>query len=173
MTAVEIWAPDGLPEIAAGDDLAALFETATADRPLRDGDVVVVTSKVVSKVEGRVVRMDREDAITAETVRVVARRGPTRIVETRHGLVLAAAGVDASNTEPGTVVLLPVDPDESAQALRSALLERLGVAVAVVVSDTLAGPGARDSSTRRSALPASHRSRTFAGRSTNKAIGST
>ena len=140
MTAVEIWAPDGLPEIAAGDDLAALFETATADRPLRDGDVVVVTSKVVSKVEGRVVRMDREDAITAETVRVVARRGPTRIVETRHGLVLAAAGVDASNTEPGTVVLLPVDPDESAQALRSALLERLGVAVAVVVSDTFGRP---------------------------------
>jgi coenzyme F420-0:L-glutamate ligase / coenzyme F420-1:gamma-L-glutamate ligase len=140
VTALEIWAPDGLPEIAAGDDLAALLETATTDRPLRDGDVVVVTSKVVSKAEGRVVRMDREEAITAETVRVVAQRGPTRIVETRHGLVLAAAGVDASNTEPGTVVLLPVDPDASARALRSALLERVGVDVAVVVSDTLGRP---------------------------------
>jgi coenzyme F420-0:L-glutamate ligase/coenzyme F420-1:gamma-L-glutamate ligase len=137
VTELQVWAPDGLPEIAAGDDLAALLETATADRALHDGDVVVVTSKAVSKAEGRVVRMDREEAITAETVRVVARRGPTRIVETRHGLVLAAAGVDASNTERGTVVLLPVDPDASARALRSALLARLGVDVAVLVTDTM------------------------------------
>jgi coenzyme F420-0:L-glutamate ligase / coenzyme F420-1:gamma-L-glutamate ligase len=140
VTELQVWAPDGLPEIAAGDDLAALLETSTADRPLHDGDVVVVTSKAVSKAEGRVVRMDREAAITAETVRVVARRGPTRIVETRHGLVLAAAGVDASNTEPGTVVLLPLDPDASARALRSALLARLGVDVAVVVTDTMGRP---------------------------------
>jgi coenzyme F420-0:L-glutamate ligase / coenzyme F420-1:gamma-L-glutamate ligase len=140
MTELQIWAPDGLPEIAAGDDLAALLETSTADRLLHDGDVVVVTSKAVSKAEGRVVRMDREEAITAETVRVVASRGPTRIVETRHGLVLAAAGVDASNTEPGTVVLLPLDPDASARALRSALLARLGVDVAVVVTDTMGRP---------------------------------
>lgn len=140
MTELQVWAPDGLPEIAAGDDLAALLETSTAARPLHDGDVVVVTSKAVSKAEGRVVRMDREEAITAETVRVVARRGPTRVVETRHGLVLAAAGVDASNTEPGTVVLLPLDPDASARALRSALLARLGVDVAVVVTDTMGRP---------------------------------
>jgi coenzyme F420-0:L-glutamate ligase/coenzyme F420-1:gamma-L-glutamate ligase len=140
MTQLEIWAPDGLPEIAAGDDLVGMLQTATTERPLRDGDVVVITSKAVSKAEGRVVRMDREEAITSETVRVVARRGPTRVVETRHGLVLAAAGVDASNTEPGTVVLLPVDPDASARALRSALLERLGVDVAVIVSDTLGRP---------------------------------
>jgi coenzyme F420-0:L-glutamate ligase/coenzyme F420-1:gamma-L-glutamate ligase len=137
VTELQVWALDGLPEIAAGDDLAALLEASTADRPLHDGDVVVVTSKAVSKAEGRVVRMDREDAITAETVRPVARRGPTRIVETRHGLVLAAAGVDASNTEPGTVVLLPLDPDASARALRCALLDRLGVDVAVVVTDTM------------------------------------
>jgi coenzyme F420-0:L-glutamate ligase/coenzyme F420-1:gamma-L-glutamate ligase len=137
VTDLQVWAPDGLPEIAAGDDLAALLETWTAERPLHDGDVIVVTSKAVSKAEGRVVRMDREEAITAETVRVVARRGPTRIVETRHGLVLAAAGVDASNTDPGTVVLLPVDPDLSARRLRSAMLERLGVDVAVVVTDTM------------------------------------
>jgi coenzyme F420-0:L-glutamate ligase/coenzyme F420-1:gamma-L-glutamate ligase len=140
VTELEIWAPDGLPEIAAGDDLAALLETSTADRPLRDGDVLVVTSKAVSKAEGRVTRVDREEAITSETVRVVAERGPTRIVETRHGLVLAAAGVDASNTLPGTVVLLPLDPDASARALRSALAERLGVDVAVVVSDTFGRP---------------------------------
>jgi coenzyme F420-0:L-glutamate ligase/coenzyme F420-1:gamma-L-glutamate ligase len=140
VTELEIWAPDGLPEIAAGDDLAALLAASTADRPLRDGDVVVVTSKAVSKAEGRLFRMNREDAIRAETVRVVARRGPTRIVETRHGLVLAAAGVDASNTEPGTVVLLPLDPDASARALRSALADRLGIDVAVVVSDTLGRP---------------------------------
>jgi coenzyme F420-0:L-glutamate ligase/coenzyme F420-1:gamma-L-glutamate ligase len=137
VTELHIWAPQGLPEIAAGDDLAALIEISTADRPLRDGDVVVVTSKVVSKAEGRVVGMPREEAITAETVRVVATRGPTRIVQTRHGLVLAAAGVDASNTVAGTVVLLPEDPDASARALRGALLDHLGVDVAVVVTDTM------------------------------------
>ena len=81
----------------------------------------MVTSKVVSKAEGRVVSATREDAIAAETVRVVARRGQTTIAQTRQGFVLAAAGVDASNTAPGTVVLLPEDPDESARRLRKAL----------------------------------------------------
>jgi len=134
-----VWAPDGVPEVAAGDDLAAMLVGALAaeDFALADGDVVVVTSKVVSKAEGRAVRVDREEAITSETVRVVARRGSTRIVETRHGLVLAAAGVDATGTEPGTVLLLPVDPDASARALRSRLLELAGVDVAVVVTDTM------------------------------------
>ena len=134
-----VWAPDGVAEVAAGDDLAALLVAALAaeDFALADGDVVVVTSKVVSKAEGRAVRVDREEAITAETVRVVARRGSTRIVETRHGLVLAAAGVDATGTEPGTVLLLPVDPDASARALRSRLLELAGADVAVVVTDTM------------------------------------
>ena len=96
----------GLPEVEAGADLAGLIADAAPD--LADGDIVVITSKIVSKAEGRVVRSGREQAIDAETVRVVARRGDTRIVETRHGLVLAAAGVDNSNTPPGTVVL-PVD----------------------------------------------------------------
>jgi coenzyme F420-0:L-glutamate ligase / coenzyme F420-1:gamma-L-glutamate ligase len=115
----------GLPEIKAGDDLGALIaEAALAGPGLRDGDILVITSKVVSKSEGRVVRSDRESAIDAETVRVVARRGPTRISQTRHGLVLAAAGVDESNTEPGTVVLLPVDPDGSARRLRKAISAR-------------------------------------------------
>jgi coenzyme F420-0:L-glutamate ligase/coenzyme F420-1:gamma-L-glutamate ligase len=125
----------GLPEIEPGADLAALIADAADD--LRDGDIVVVTSKIVSKAEGRVVHGDREAAIDAETVRVVARRGDARIVETRQGLVLAAAGVDASNTPPGTVVLLPEDPDESARRLRKALRARPGAAVGVIITDTL------------------------------------
>src|SRR5258708_15931571 len=126
---------DGLPEITAGADLATLMgATATG---LADGDIVVVTSKIVSKAEGRVVRADREEAIDAETVRVVARRGPTRIAETRQGLVLAAAGVDASNTPPGTVVLLPEDPDGSARRLLKALRARPGAQVGVIITDTL------------------------------------
>jgi dehydro coenzyme F420 reductase / coenzyme F420-0:L-glutamate ligase / coenzyme F420-1:gamma-L-glutamate ligase len=129
---------EGIPEITEGADLAGLI--AEAATGLADGDIVVVTSKIVSKAEGRVVRADREEAIDAETVRVVARRGPMRIAETRQGLVLAAAGVDASNTPPGTVVLLPEDPDDSARRLRKALQDRLGVRVGVVVTDTLGRP---------------------------------
>jgi coenzyme F420-0:L-glutamate ligase/coenzyme F420-1:gamma-L-glutamate ligase len=128
----------GLPEIAAGADLAGLISDGAPD--LRDGDIVVVTSKIVSKAEGRVIRADRERAIDGEAVRVVARRGQTRIVETRHGLVLAAAGVDSSNTAPGTVVLLPEDPDGSARRLRKALGERRRVSIGVVITDTMGRP---------------------------------
>ena len=127
----------GLPEITAGSDLAALIADA-AD--LRDGDILVVTSKIVSKAEGRVVAASREQAIEAETVRVVARRGPTTIAQTRHGLVLAAAGVDESNTAPGTVVLLPEDPDESARRIRKALHHRTGLSLGVLVTDTMGRP---------------------------------
>ncbi len=129
---------EGIPEITAGADLAGLI--AGAAPGLADGDIVVITSKIVSKAEGRVSQADREDAIDAETVRVVARRGDTRIVETRQGLVLAAAGVDASNTPPGTVVLLPEDPDASARQLRKGLRDRLGVTVGVLITDTLGRP---------------------------------
>jgi coenzyme F420-0:L-glutamate ligase/coenzyme F420-1:gamma-L-glutamate ligase len=125
----------GLPEIGAGTDLAALITDAAPG--LLDGDILVVTSKIVSKAEGRVVTGDREAAIDAEAVRTVARRGQTRIVTTRHGLVLAAAGVDASNTAPGTLVLLPADPDDSARRLRRAIAARCGVNVGVIISDTL------------------------------------
>jgi coenzyme F420-0:L-glutamate ligase/coenzyme F420-1:gamma-L-glutamate ligase len=128
----------GLPEIAAGADLAALIAEAVPD--LRDGDILVVTSKIVSKAEGRVVAVSREQAIEAETARVVARRGPTTIAQTRHGLVLAAAGVDESNTAPGTVVLLPEDPDESARRIRKALHGRSGVTIGVLVTDTMGRP---------------------------------
>ncbi|MFT4123400.1 MAG: coenzyme F420-0:L-glutamate ligase [Microbacteriaceae bacterium] len=147
-----LWAPGGIPEVVPGDDLAALIGDALVAGPdaegpdaegpdaeaLADGDVVVVTSKVVSKAEGRIVpAADRERAIEAETVRVVAARGSTRIVQNRLGIVQAAAGVDASNTPEGTVLLLPLDPDASAAAIRRGLEARFGVRIGVVVTDTL------------------------------------
>jgi coenzyme F420-0:L-glutamate ligase/coenzyme F420-1:gamma-L-glutamate ligase len=128
----------GLPEITAGADLAALICAGITD--LGDGDILVVTSKAVSKAEGRVVTMSREEAIEAETARVVARRGQTTIVQTRHGFVLAAAGVDASNTAPGTVVLLPADPDASARQLRKSVRDLTGAQVGVIVTDTMGRP---------------------------------
>jgi coenzyme F420-0:L-glutamate ligase/coenzyme F420-1:gamma-L-glutamate ligase len=139
---MEILPVEGLPEFAPGDDLAAAL--AGAAPWLADGDVLVVTSKVVSKVEGALVRLEpgedreaaRQRAVDAEAVRVVARRGPLKIVETRHGWVMAAAGVDASNVAADTLVLLPEDADASARRLREDLRRLLGVDVGVVVSDT-------------------------------------
>ncbi|MET9018851.1 coenzyme F420-0:L-glutamate ligase [Actinopolymorpha sp. NPDC004070] len=129
----------GIPEVRAGDDLAALVAEHATD--VRDGDVIVVSSKIVSKSEGRVVAGDdRFAAIRSETVRVVAERGPTQIVQTRHGFVMAAAGVDASNVEPGRLLLLPLDSDDSARRLRRGLTERLGVRIGVVVTDTFGRP---------------------------------
>ncbi len=132
----------GLPEFAPGDDLAAAIARAEPD--LADGDVVVVTSKVVSKVEGRLLPVppgaDREAlrrrAVEDEAVRVLARRGPLAIVQTRQGWVVAAAGIDASNVGSDALVLLPEDGDASARRLRDRLRELRGVDVAVVVSDT-------------------------------------
>ena len=124
---------EGIGEVAAGTDLVAEISARTT---LRDGDVVAVTSKVVSKAEGRVVRGDRAALVAEHTDRVVARRGATRIVRTHAGLTLAAAGLDASNTEPETVVLLPADPDASARSLREGLIRATGANVAVVVTDT-------------------------------------
>ncbi|PJJ02340.1 coenzyme F420-0 gamma-glutamyl ligase [Streptomyces sp. 2333.5] len=139
-----VWALPGMPEVRPGDDLVKLIAAAvTADGlpQLVDGDVLLVTSKIVSKAEGRVVEADdREAAIDRETVRVVARRGTLRIVQNRQGLVMAAAGVDASNTPQGTVLLLPEDPDASARALRAGLRTTLGVDVGVVISDTFGRP---------------------------------
>ncbi|MEW1843865.1 coenzyme F420-0:L-glutamate ligase [Nonomuraea angiospora] len=129
----EVIAVEGIGEVRPGDDVAALLK----DAGLRDGDIVVVTSKIVSKAEGRVRRApDRTRAIEDETERVVARRGDTVISQTRHGFVMAAAGVDASNTEPGTVLLLPEDPDASARRIRKGLAVRAGV----IVSDTFGRP---------------------------------
>ncbi len=133
---VSATAPDGVPEIGVGDDLAAVLLPLVQ---LADGDIVVVTSKVVSKSEGRVVTGAREQHLAAETVRVVARRGATSIVRTRQGLTLAAAGIDNSNVEQGWAVLLPLDPDASARRLRAALAgggEGAGVNVGVIITDT-------------------------------------
>ena len=139
---LKVWALPGIPEVTPGADLVEMIADAAADT-LEDGDILVVTSKIVSKAEGRIVKADdRDDAITAETVRVVATRTSetghvTRIVQNRLGIVSAAAGVDASNTAHGTVLLLPEDPDASARALAAGLRSRLGVRIGVIVSDTL------------------------------------
>ncbi|MDI6098329.1 coenzyme F420-0:L-glutamate ligase [Actinoplanes sp. NEAU-A12] len=140
---LEILPVHGIGEITAGDDLALLI---TAAAPwLADGDVLVVTSKIVSKAEGRLVEVpadgpEREEArqrtLAGETARVVARRGPTTIVQTHHGFVMAAAGIDASNVDKTHLVLLPEDPDASARRLRADLLAR-GLDVAIIVSDTM------------------------------------
>jgi len=149
---VQAVAVDGIGEIRPGDDLAGILlehlpATTWPDGStgLADGDIVVVTSKVVSKAEGRVIAAEsRDEAIDAEAVRDVATkqtpRGLTRIVQTRHGLVLAAAGVDASNVDAGHVVLLPEDPDASARALRARLGSATGRRIGVVVTDTMGRP---------------------------------
>ncbi|MBK5216667.1 MAG: coenzyme F420-0:L-glutamate ligase [Propionibacteriales bacterium] len=139
-----VFAVDGIGEIQPDDDLAMLIGDAIAGT-VQDGDILAITSKIVSKAEGRrVVAADREQAITDETVRLVASRkhpgGVTRIVENRNGLVLAAAGVDASNTPGGTVLLLPLDPDESARRLRASLQERFGMTLGIVITDTFGRP---------------------------------
>ncbi|HVX18452.1 MAG TPA: coenzyme F420-0:L-glutamate ligase [Acidimicrobiales bacterium] len=136
---IEVIAVTGIGEIHPGDDLAAII-AAAAD--LRGGDVVVVTQKVVSKAEGRLVPVDPDDpasrlaVIEAESVRVLRRRGDLVIVETRHGFVCANAGVDLSNVDEGWAALLPVDPDRSARRIRDGLRAAAGVEVAVIVSDT-------------------------------------
>lgn len=140
---LEVHPVPGLPEVRPGDDLAALLAAAFA---YEDGDVVVVTSKVVSKAEGRLLPAgeDREQArlkaVDAETRRVVARRGTTTIAETHHGFVLAAAGVDASNVAADEIALLPADPDSSAARLRADLERLTGCRLGVVVSDTMGRP---------------------------------
>lgn len=154
---IGVFALDGIGEISSGDDLIRIIGDAAgassdAGTLLQDGDILVVTSKIVSKAEGRFLRADdREEAITRETVRIVAERtwpngSRTRIVESRLGIIAAAAGVDASNTPEGTVLLLPEDPDASAHALASGLRSLLGVEVGVIVSDTL-GRAWRDGQT--------------------------
>jgi coenzyme F420-0:L-glutamate ligase / coenzyme F420-1:gamma-L-glutamate ligase len=140
-----VFAVEGIPEIEPGMDLGEVIGSALSDVGLHHGDILVVSSKIVSKAEGRIIQADdREQAITDETVRVVATRvfprGVTRIVENSLGIVGAAAGVDASNTPDGTVLLLPIDPDASAERIRAALQERFELAVGVVISDTLGRP---------------------------------
>ena len=156
MTELRISPVPGLPELRAGDDLASVIVERTQ---LEDADVLVVAQKAISKIEGRIVRLDdvepsakarelagdadprRIEVVLREAQRVVRTRGSLVIAETRHGFICASSGVDASNTpEPGTLVLLPVDPDASAARLRTALRERAGRDVGVVVSDSFGRP---------------------------------
>jgi coenzyme F420-0:L-glutamate ligase / coenzyme F420-1:gamma-L-glutamate ligase len=130
---------EGMPEIRPGDILAELI---AARAELVDGDVVVVTQKIVSKAEGRLVAVDPDDPrshkelVEEEAVRVLRRRGDLIMTETRHGFVCANAGIDLSNVERGYAALLPVDSDRSARRVRDGLKARLGVRVGVIVSDT-------------------------------------
>ncbi|MDQ6928170.1 MAG: coenzyme F420-0:L-glutamate ligase [Actinomycetota bacterium] len=139
MRGVEIIPVEGLPEVRAEDVLAELIvERAT----LADGDVVVVTQKVVSKAEGRMVDLDEGDLaarralIESESVRILRRRDELIVSETRHGFVCANAGIDVSNVPEGRAALLPVDPDRSARRIRDGIRARAGVEVGVIVSDT-------------------------------------
>ena len=143
---------DGIGEVTAGDDLGILIaeRLGTITWPdgsagLADGDIVVITSKIVSKAEGRTVQAtEREAAIASESTAIVAvkrtPRGETRIVRTHHGLVLAAAGIDNSNAPDGQVLLLPADPDASARGIRATVADRTGFRIAIVVTDTLGRP---------------------------------
>jgi coenzyme F420-0:L-glutamate ligase/coenzyme F420-1:gamma-L-glutamate ligase len=140
MSRLELFGIEGVPVVKPGDDLAGLIVAACPD--LRDGDVLVVASKVVAKAEGQLEAVDPDDPLShkplveREAVRVLRRRGDLLITETKHGFVCANSGIDRSNVEDGMVVLLPEDPDRSARRLRDAIRARAGVEVAVIVSDT-------------------------------------
>jgi|SRR6266536_200131 coenzyme F420-0:L-glutamate ligase / coenzyme F420-1:gamma-L-glutamate ligase len=144
MTALRIFPIEGVPEIQRGDVLAELLVAAARAQgtPLEDRDCLVVTQKIVSKAEGRIVPLDASDPaarralVEAESVRVLRRRGDLVISETAHGFVCANAGVDLSNVEDGHAALLPVEPDRSARRIRDGVRAAAGVDVAVIVSDT-------------------------------------
>jgi len=145
MSRLEIFGLPGIGEIVAGDDLAAIIAEAAATDPdtaLADGDVVVVTQKIVSKAEDRLVAIDPDDPLShkplveRESVRILRRRGDLIISQTEHGFVCANAGIDLSNVESGWAALLPIDSDRSARRIRDGLRHRFGVTVAVIVSDT-------------------------------------
>ena len=144
---LEILAIEGIGEVRPGDDLVSLIAKAGAD--LRDGDVLVVTQKVVSKAEAQLVPIDPGDPdskakiVEGESVRVLRRRGDLVVSETRHGFVCANAGVDLSNVSQGWAALLPEDPDRSARRLRDGLRHRLDVDLAVIISDTFGRPWRR------------------------------
>ncbi len=142
---LEIWGVDGIGEVRPGEELSGLIADACAEPPggpLQTGDVLVVTQKIVSKAEGRLVAVDPEDPLShkvlveQEAVRVLRRRGDLVITETRHGFVCANSGVDLSNVERGFAALLPIDSDRSARRIRDGLRARLGVEVGVIISDT-------------------------------------
>ena len=150
-SSLQILAIDGIGEIRPGDEIADAVIAAAAAQgtPLAAGDCLVVTQKIVSKAEGRLVELDPDDIaarhrlVESESVRIVRRRGDLVISETRHGFVCANAGIDLSNVEAGHAALLPVEPDRSAKHIRDAVRARAGVDVAVVISDTFGRPWRR------------------------------
>lgn len=146
------WGIVGIPEIASGVQLGDVIADACASEPngpLLDGDVLVVTQKIVSKAEGRMVQIDPDDPLShkilveEEAARIVRRRGDLIITETRHGFICANSGVDLSNVERGWAALLPLDSDRSARRIRDIVRSRLGVDVGVIVSDTFGRPWRR------------------------------
>lgn len=140
MSRLEAWGVEGIPVVKPGDDLAGLLIAACPE--LTTGDVLVVASKVVAKAEGMIETVDPADPLShkplveREAVRVLRRRGELMITETKHGFVCANSGIDRSNVEDGTVVLLPEDPDRSARRIRDVVRARTGAEVAVIVTDT-------------------------------------
>ena len=149
MSRLEVWGVEGIGEIRPGDQLGDIIADACADPPngpLQDGDVLVVTQKIVSKAEGRLVEIDADDPLSHkqlvedEAARVVRRRGDLLITETKHGFICANSGVDLSNVERGYAALLPIDSDRSARRVRDIVRARLGCAVGVIVSDTFGRP---------------------------------
>ena len=151
MAGVQIFGIEGIGEIGRSDDLATLIvEAAVATgTPLHNGDVVVVTQKIVSKAEGAMVDVDPADPLShkpiveRESVRILRRRGDLIISETRHGFVCANAGIDLSNVARGTAALLPEDPDRSARRIRNGIRGKAGITTAVIVSDTFGRPWRR------------------------------
>jgi coenzyme F420-0:L-glutamate ligase/coenzyme F420-1:gamma-L-glutamate ligase len=149
MARLTAWGVEGIGEIRPGDQLGEVIVAACADEPngpLLDGDVLVVTQKVVSKAEDRMVQIDPDDPLSHkglvedEAVRIVRRRGDLIITETRHGFICANSGIDLSNVERGWAALLPLDSDRSARRIRDIVRARLGVEVGVIVSDTFGRP---------------------------------
>jgi coenzyme F420-0:L-glutamate ligase / coenzyme F420-1:gamma-L-glutamate ligase len=150
MSRMEVFGLEGIGEVRAGDDLAGTIAAAAqGGTALADGDVVVVTQKIVSKAEGRLVELDHADPmaklalVRQESVRILRQRGELLISETRHGFICANAGIDLSNVADGTAALLPEDSDRSARRIRAGLENALGIALGVIVSDTFGRPWRR------------------------------
>jgi coenzyme F420-0:L-glutamate ligase/coenzyme F420-1:gamma-L-glutamate ligase len=152
MNRLEMWGVTGIGEIRPGDQVGDVIVAACGEAPngpLVDGDVLVVTQKIVSKAEGRLVDIDPDDPrshkrlVEDEAVRVVRRRGDLIITETRHGFICANSGIDLSNVERGQAALLPLDSDRSARRIRDIVRARCGVEVGVIVSDTFGRPWRR------------------------------
>jgi coenzyme F420-0:L-glutamate ligase/coenzyme F420-1:gamma-L-glutamate ligase len=149
MSRLTIWGVDGIGEITPGDQVGDVIVEACRDAPngpLQDDDVLVVTQKIVSKAEGRLVAIDASDPLSHkklvedEAVRIVRRRGDLIITETKHGFICANSGVDLSNVESGYAALLPLDSDKSARRIRDIVRSKLGVSVGVIISDTFGRP---------------------------------